>query len=293
MSKRIFVVGSINTDLVISTNQIPNEGETIKGNDFFVAKGGKGANQALASSKLGGNCLMCGCVGDDSFGKEAVESLKKNGVDVNFVKTIENTSTGTAVIILHNKNNRIIISGGANEYLSTESIDSFLENANEGDIYVTQMEYSLDVVGYGLKKAKEKGMYVVFNPSPVHENIVPYLSYCDLLIPNETEIEKLGGLDKMLNLIPTIVVTLGSKGYKIVTRNEEKQYPCLQVDAIDTTAAGDTCLGGIVAKLSEGCSIEEACEYGSLAASIACTRIGAQPSIPNKEEIDNIIRKID
>ena len=108
MPKNIFVVGSINTDLVISTNQFPEEGETIKGNNFFVAKGGKGANQALASSRLGGNCFMCGCVGDDSFGKEAIDSLKKDGVNVDHIHTIKNTSTGTAVIVLHNKNNRII-----------------------------------------------------------------------------------------------------------------------------------------------------------------------------------------
>lgn len=291
MDKNVFVVGSINTDLVISTDAFPKEGETVSGKEFFVAKGGKGANQAIATARLGGKCYMCGCVGSDSFGVEAIKAFNEDGVDTDSISVIEGVSTGTAVIVLNNQNNRIILSSGANAHLSKDQIDKFLEKAKPGDIYVTQMENPLDVIGYGLKRAKDLGLYVVLNPSPVNVDIIPYLSYCDLIIPNETEIEQLGGLEKVLNLVPLLVVTLGSKGFKIVTKDASKQHSCISVEAVDTTAAGDTCLGGIVAKLSLGYSIENAAKFGSLAASIACTRVGAQPSIPTIEEVENYINK--
>jgi ribokinase len=283
--KKIFIVGSINTDLVISTPYMPKLGETITGGDFFNAHGGKGANQAVAASKLGGQVMMCGCVGDDLFGKEALLSLAQAGVNTSFIRQCNGVATGTAIIVVEHGDNRIILDKGANALLTQNDIDVFLEQASDGDIYLTQLENPIEVIGYGLKKAKEKGMYVVLNPAPANKGIEEYLEYCDLVTPNETELEILGGKEALLKKVKTLIVTLGSEGFEIVSKTEEQKYPCIKITPVDTTAAGDTLCGGLVAQLSQGKSLQEAAKFGSLAASIACTRKGAQPSIPTYEEV--------
>ena len=287
--RKIFIVGSINTDLVISAPYMPKAGETLTGNGFFTAHGGKGANQAVAAARLGGKVFMCGCVGDDDFGVSAVEALKKDGIDVSDIREVKGVPTGTAVIIIENGDNRIILDKGANAYLSKEDIDRALSKASAGDIYLTQLENPIGVIGYGLKKAKEKGLFVVLNPAPANAEIIPYIKYCDLITPNETETEILGGEKKLLESAKTLLITLGSKGFKIVTKYGEKVYPCIKVKAIDTTAAGDTLCGGFVAKLSKGEKIENSAIFGSRAASIACTKKGAQTSIPTLVETDRYL----
>lgn len=284
--KKIFIVGSINTDLVISAPYMPKAGETLTGSGFFTAHGGKGANQAVAAARLGGKVFMCGCVGDDDFGVSAVEALKKDGIDVSNVREVKGVPTGTAVIIIENGDNRIILDKGTNAYLSEDDIDKTLSKASAGDIYLTQLENPIGVIGYGLKKAKEKGLFVVLNPAPANADIIPYIKYCDLIMPNETETEILGGEKKLLESAKTLLITLGSKGFKIVTKDGEKIYPCIKVKAIDTTAAGDTLCGGLAAKLSKGETIENAAIFGSKAASIACTKKGAQTSIPTLIETE-------
>lgn len=290
--KKIFIVGSVNTDLVISSPYMPESGETLTGSDFFTARGGKGANQAVAAARLGGNVSMCAVVGDDSFGNDAIESMKKEGINVDFVRKQVSTPTGTAVIIIVNGDNRIILDKGANQYLSKDDIDTFLENANKGDIFLTQLENPIDIIGYSLKKAKEKGMYVVFNPAPGNVDIIPYLGYCDLITPNETELEILGGEAKLLDCVSTLLITLGGKGFKIVTKDYSTVYPCIKINPVDTTAAGDTLCGGLVSKLSQDIDLVEAAKFGSLAASIACLSKGAQPSIPTVEQINKFLDKL-
>ena len=284
--KTVFIVGSINTDLVITTPKMPKIGETITGSNFFMAHGGKGANQAVAAARLGGKVVMCGCVGDDSFGKEAIDSFVKDGIDVSNIKTVSGVSSGTAVIVIEEGNNRIILDKGANGFLSKEDIDKTLETANPGDIYLTQLENPIEVIGYGLKKAKEKGLYVILNPAPADKSILPYVKYCDLITPNETEAELLGGEEELAKVIDTLLITLGSKGFKIIDKNGARTYPCKKIKAVDTTAAGDTLCGGLASRLAEGDSIDNAGKFGSAAATIACTRKGAQPSIPTAEEVN-------
>lgn len=286
--KKIFVTGSVNTDFVISAPYMPVGGETLTGSGFFTAKGGKGANQAVAASRLGGCVKMCACVGDDMFGKDAVEAFEQEGIDTACIRVVEGVATGTAVIVVTDGENRIILDKGANACLTKTDIDEFLTDANAGDIYLTQLENPIEVIGYGLQKAKEKGMFVVLNPAPANIDIRPYLCYCDLITPNETELEILGGKEEILNKTNAkLLVTLGSKGYSIQTKDGENTYPCIKVKAVDTTAAGDTLSGGLCAKLAQGESLEVSASFGSKAASIACTRKGAQPSVPTAEEVDN------
>ena len=286
--KKIIIAGSLNTDLVINAPYAPRGGETIMGSGFMENSGGKGANQATAVAKLGGQAYMCGCVGADGFGDTLINNLKSAGVNTDSVRKIEGVPTGVAVIVVTNGENRIIIDSGANGYLSKADIDSALRVAEAGDIFLTQLENPIDIVGYGLEKAKEKGLFTVLNPAPANVDILKYAKFVDIITPNETESEILGGKESLFDRgIKTVITTLGAAGYEIATRDGAKTYPCIKITPVDTTAAGDTATGGLCAKLAEVASIEDAMAYGSLAASIACTRKGAQMSIPTRDEVVN------
>lgn len=283
----IFIVGSLNMDLCIETPYMPKEGETITGSGFMTNGGGKGANQATAAAKLGGNVAMCGAVGCDLFGETLIKNLSAAGADVSHIKKCNDASTGIAVIVITGGNNRIILDKGANALLTEADIDEFLKTAKEGDIYLTQLENPIDIIGYGLKQAKAKGMFTILNPAPANKDISEYFNYVDLITPNETELEIFGGKDALFDAgIKKIVTTLGSRGYEIADKTSAKIYPCIKVKAVDTTAAGDTLCGGLAVGLSEGMKLEEACAFGSKAASIACTRKGAQQSIPTRKEVE-------
>ena len=286
--KKIFVVGSLNSDLVIHAPYMPVGGETLRGSDFATNNGGKGANQACACAKLGGEIYMCGCVGNDSFGQGLIDSLSKDGVHTDFIRKVDNVPTGVAVIVITEGENRIILDSGANAHLSESDIDKMLDFASEGDIYLTQLENPISVIGYGLKRAKEKGLLVILNPAPASPMIKEYLQYVDIITPNETEREILGGLEGLSGYgIDTIITTLGKDGYEIYKDGKAVNYPCIDVKVVDTTAAGDTACGGLCAMLSKGETLESAMEFGSKAASIACSRHGAQKSIPTYDEVVN------
>lgn len=287
-TKSIFITGSLNTDLVIRSPYIPAAGETVTGDGFMTAGGGKGANQATAAAKLGGSVRMCGAVGADPYGKIQLDALNRLGVDTTCIQRVIGTPTGTAVIILTDGNNRIILDKGANAALTESDIDTFLSGAKIGDIYLTQLENPVDVVGYGLRQAKLRGLFTILNPAPADVAIAAYFPWVDLIVPNETELSLLGGREALAAAgIRRIVTTLGARGYEIVDEDGVRTYPCISVNAVDTTAAGDTLCGGLAVGLAEGMSLADACAFGSRAASIACTRLGAQPSIPTRAETEN------
>ncbi len=283
--KKIFIVGSINTDLTIRAPYLPKRGETLTGDGFLIAQGGKGANQAVAAARLGGEVVFCACVGSDVFGATAVKSLQREKIDVSAIRTAEGVSSGAAVIVVIDGDNRIVLDKGANACLREEDVERALEGAKEGDILLAQLENPVNVIGYALKRGKEKGMYVVLNPAPATREIEPYLKYCDLLTPNETEAEILGGREALAAKGMELIVTLGSDGFEYYRGGKAERHPCLPVKAVDTTAAGDTLCGGLCARLAMGEELVAAAEYGSAAASLACTRRGAQPSIPTAEEV--------
>lgn len=287
--KKVFIVGSINTDLVITAPYFPQKGETLTGSDFFVAHGGKGANQAVAAARAGGRVYMCGCVGNDSFGREAIASLDADGIDTKYIRVADGVATGTAVIVVTDGDNRIILDRGANALLEREDIDAMLEEAEEGDIYLTQLENPIDIIGYGLKKAKEKGLYVILNPAPASIEISSYIEYCNLITPNETECALFGGKEALIGKCETLLITLGGDGFEINDKNGCRKYPCVKVDVVDTTAAGDTLCGTLATELAMGAELDAAARYASLTASIACSKKGAQPSIPQKEEVLRMI----
>lgn len=286
--KRIFVVGSLNMDLCIESPYMPKAGETITGSGFMTNGGGKGANQTVAAAKLGGMVRMCGVVGNDSFGQVLVNNLSLVGADTSHIRISNDAPTGIAVIVITDGNNRIILDKGANALLSEKDVDEFLSEASAGDIYLTQLENPIDVIGYGLTVAKEKGMLTILNPAPANKEILRFLPFVDLITPNETELEIFGGKDELFSQgVKTIVTTLGAEGYEIANKCGAKKYPCIKVNVADTTAAGDTLCGGLSVGLAAGKSLEEACAFGSKAATIACTKKGAQSSIPTYKEVVN------
>lgn len=290
--KNIYILGSLNTDLVISSPHMPLKGETVTGTDFMTNFGGKGANQAAACAKLGGRVVMGGCVGSDDFGAAMKKNLKDLGVDVTYIKTQKDCASGTAVIILSEGDNRIILSKGANEMVDNELIDGLLSNATEGDVFLVQLENPIEKVGYALEQAKKKSMFTVLNPAPMNKEIIPYLKYVDLITPNETELAEISGGEGILKgaasiNVPRVVVTLGSKGYYYRGGEKSFQGSSVKVKAIDTTAAGDTFTGALCVKFAEGATPEDALTFASKAAGIAVTRKGAICSIPVRSEVDN------
>ena len=285
--KRVCIAGSLNMDLCIHAPYCPKGGETLTGGNFMTNCGGKGANQATAAGKLGAEAYMCGCVGADSFGEKLIENLRAAGTDTRFVRRAENITTGIAVILVTSGENRIIFDRGANACLCAEDIDRALEHARAGDIYLTQLENPVPVIGYGLRKAKEKGLLTILNPAPADPAAAAYFAYADIVTPNESELEIFGGKERMFAAgAKVILTTLGSRGYEIAEGERSEVFPCIRVKAVDTTAAGDTLCGGLAAELARGKSLQEAAAFASKAASIACTRKGAAQSIPTRAEAE-------
>ncbi len=295
---KIFVVGSLNMDLVIKAPFMPNNGVTISGEGFMTNPGGKGANQAVAVGKLGGDSYMVGCVGKE-FGDELISTLQTYGVHTEYVEKQETVSSGIAVIVVVDGDNRIILDKGANGKIGKELIDRALENAQEGDYLIVQLEIELSMVKYALQKAKEKAMITVFNPAPATKLTTDFFTLCDYFIPNQSETEFYTGIypsdeDKakecalrLMNMgVKNVVITMGAEGSIFISSEKQHKADSFKVEAIDTTAAGDTFVGGLVTALSEGKEMEEAMRFASKASSITVIRRGAQKSIPYRSEIE-------
>jgi len=294
---KIFVVGSINMDLVINAPYCPNQGETMSGSNFLQNPGGKGANQAVAVAKLGGDSFMVGAVGN-AFGKDLIETLEGYGVNSKGVRVIDNVSSGVAVIVVVDGDNRIILDAGANGLLTKDLIDDAFKNASKGDYVICQLEVSQEIVNYTFEKAKELGMNTVLNPAPAKPLIDGILANTDYFIPNQTETELYtkiypesdesikSAYQTLKNLgVKNLLITLGVQGSTFINDKEFIHVNAHKVNAIDTTAAGDTFIGAFVTKLSEGASVKEAMEFASKASSITVTRRGAQVSIPYRKEL--------
>lgn len=283
-------------DLVIKTDVIPDAGVTVSGYGFMTNPGGKGANQAVAAAKSEGSVHMVGCVGKE-FGDSLINSLKGYGVDASLVQK-RGDSSGIAVIVINNNDNRIILNVGANAEVSESDVENALANARQGDFLITQLEIPIKMVLYALRIGKEKGLVTVLNPAPAAKLPQEIWQYVDWFIPNQSETRFYTGIypDSIENAtsaarklrqfgVKNTVITLGSLGSAAFTENSVVQSAAFRVEAVDTTAAGDTFVGAFVTALDRKCDLTEALRYANKAASITVTRQGAQQSIPYRGEI--------
>ena len=288
-------------DMVITTPYIPAEGETLTGSNFFLNGGGKGANQAVAAAKQNVKTYLIGNVGNDIFGKDLINNLSDYNVDTKYLHKLNETPTGVAMIIIHNNDNRIILDGGANHKVTYSQIDEALNTAEENDIFITQLENNMNAVAYGLIMAKEHKMITIFNPAPAKEINKDLYNYIDYLILNETECEILSGLypndESSIRKVyeklgvNNLIITLGSKGSLLVKKEEIIKINPNKVDAVDTTAAGDTYVGVFASQLVKGKTEVDALNYASIASSLTCLKEGAQQSIPFENEVLEYLNK--
>lgn len=302
-NKKILVVGSANTDLVISADHFPLPGETMFGHGFMTNHGGKGANQAVASARLGGNTVFIGKVGDDQFGHSTVEMLRGENIDVSALGVSADAPSGVAIIttLTTTGENSIVLDAGANAQLSAADVQQAERLFSDASIVLMQLETPIEALVEAAALGKKYGAYVVLNPAPAPQEPLPeaLLKNVDLLIPNETEASYISGVEvKSIDDIPQamdeiqklgvkdVIITVGSKGVCARINGELIQVPAFKVKAVDTTAAGDTFCGALCVALSEGKSLPDAILFGNKAASISVTRRGAQMSMPHLSEVE-------
>ena len=296
---KIVVVGSTNTDMVITGKKIPVAGETVSGGSFMMNPGGKGANQAVAVARLSaarGACTFIAKVGDDLFGRETAARMKKDGIDAKLVVDKKNAS-GTALILVDNKAQNVIsVALGANGTLSAKDIAPYKKDIEEASALLLQLETPIPTVLAAAKIAHAAGVPVILNPAPAAKLPAALLKLIDWITPNETEADLLTGIkvtdaksaakarDKFLKLgVKHVVITMGSKG--AYCGNCDKVFPCKKVKAVDCVAAGDTFNGAFVVALAEGKACKDAIAFAQKASAISVTRPGAQASVPFRKEV--------
>jgi ribokinase len=299
--KKILVVGSSNTDMVIKTNNFPAPGETILGGRFLMNAGGKGANQAVAAARLGGMVIFVGKIGDDIFGKQAVQQLEDEGINVDFVAVDPENPSGVALITVDKKGeNSIVVAPGSNGTLSPADFDKAIAELVDSEFVLMQLEIPIPTVEHIARLASQNRKKVVLNPAPASKLSDELLKNLYIITPNETEAELLTGIKvtdehsalkaaMAINIkgVEVVIITMGSAGAFLLANGKYEIISAPKVDAIDTTAAGDTFNGALVVALSEGKTIQESIAFANKAAAISVTRIGAQSSVPYRKEILN------
>jgi ribokinase len=299
--KKILVVGSSNTDMVIKTNNFPAPGETILGGRFLMNAGGKGANQAVAAARLGGVVTFVGKIGDDIFGKQAVQQLEDEGINVDFVAVDPENPSGVAMITVdRHAENSIVVAPGSNGTLSPADFDKAGTELAGSELVLMQLEIPIPTVEYIARKAAQQQKKVILNPAPAAALSDELLQNLYIITPNETEAELLTGIKitdeasalKAANQlhakgVQSVIITMGAAGAFLFENGQLQLIKAPKVEAIDTTAAGDTFNGALAVALSEGKTIAESVAFANKAAAISVTRIGAQSSVPYRKEITN------
>jgi len=296
---KILVVGSINMDLVVRVPHTPNPGETILGEKFETFPGGKGANQAVAASRMGGEVALVGRVGNDDFGDRLIQGLVENQIKTTFIIKDSEVPTGIAMItVAADGENMIVVASGANSEVSAEDVNNTRELMREADLLLVQLECPLETVSGAIDLANAYEVPVVLNPAPAQPLSKTLLEKVDYLTPNETELTLLGGekdvesgIKKLRRMgVRNLVLTMGANGARVVTDEVDQHIPAYEITVVDTTAAGDAFNGALAVGLAEGKPLLEAVRWGVAAGSLATAKHGAQPSLPTRDEVEVFLR---
>jgi len=296
----ILVIGSSNTDMVIQAPYLPTAGETVLGKKFVMNPGGKGANQAVAAARLGGNVSFLGKLGEDLFGQQAIANLQREGISTDYLLVDPKYSSGVALITVDKQGeNMIVVASGANMALTEAEIVQSQEAIAQAKLILLQLEIPLDTVELAVKIDSELGKTIILNPAPAFPLTDSLLSRVTILTPNQTEAKILTGIEvdspSTARLaaqqlykrgVANVIITLGKEGAYLFNEQVAQLIPSYTVEAVDTTAAGDTFNGALAVALSEGQEMVEAVKFANLAAAVSVTRLGAQSSLPLRQEVE-------
>ena len=306
MKSDIYIIGSSNTDMVIKSNSIPKPGETIIGGDFYSFQGGKGANQAVAASKLGGKVIFICKVGDDSLGNKSIKEYESHGINTEYICVEKGEHTGVALIMVDKEGENLIsVASGANSKLKMKDIAFIEKKLKPNDLVLIQLEIPLEVVEFIISLCYRLRIKLILNPAPFQKIDDDYLKCIHTITPNMIEAESLTGIKvfdidssrvaahKLIDKgIKNVFITMGNKGVFYITEDREGHILPKKVKAIDSTAAGDTFNGALAAALSFGMKIYDSVEFANSAASISVTKMGAQDSIPYINELEKKYRDL-
>ena len=298
----IYIIGSINTDMVAMTKNLPAPGETVMGGEFMMTAGGKGANQAVSAARLGGEVTMVGRLGEDIFGDQSIERLKHENINCDFIGRDSIAASGVALISVDDKGeNHIVVAPGANNQLDKKKVKTALDSIPDNAIILLQLEIPLETVAHIIETTRGSSRRVILDPAPAPSIALPdnFLNGLYLITPNETEATKLSGIEvqddrsaeaaaqKLLATgVNNVAITMGAKGVVLVQQDGVKFIKSPKVAAIDSTAAGDCFNGALAVSIANDLSLEQSVERACRAASISVTRKGAQDSMPSKSEVD-------
>jgi ribokinase len=290
----ITVIGSINMDLIINVSRQPKVGETIKGELFETMPGGKGANQAIASARLGASVNMIGMVGDDEFGQVLVENLQKESINVEGVETIPNVSTGVAIITLMDNDNSIVVVAGANAHVTPDYVCKYEDMIAKSDIVLSQLEIPIETVEEVAEICHKYQVPMILNPAPVDSLSASLLSKITYLTPNQIEVEKMHESETFNweDLKQKLVITKGNKGVEFFESGQEQRVPAYSVQPVDTTGAGDTFNGAVAYFMAKKKPLSAACQFANAAAALSVMKKGAQTGMPSNEDIKRFIQKV-
>lgn len=299
----IAIIGSLNMDIVVEADRPPMLGETVMGKQVHFIPGGKGANQAVASARLGAKTTMIGAVGNDAFGQELILAMRHEGIDTEAVKTVSDSPTGVASIVLAQGDNQIIVVAGANEDCLPQDLTTQEDRIADADLVLLQLEIPLETVVSAAKTAKRLGKTVVLNPAPARPLPDELLQNVDVLIPNESELFLLAGVEaghdiesamrSLLNKgVQTVVTTLGAKGAAYLSESDGAGFvPSHSVQVVDTTGAGDSFNAGFSYAYATGCSVADSVAFATKVAALAVTRLGAQAGMPTLTQVEEFNRE--
>jgi len=302
---KIVVVGSSNMDLVVRSPRIPAKGETILGGDFIMTPGGKGANQAVAAAKLGAEVFFVAKLGDDIFGRQSLSNFHKVGIHTDYVVQTKEAPSGVALITVDDAgDNVIVVAPGANLKLSPEDVRKAQSVIASSGAVAAQLEVPLETVEFAARLANDAGVPFILDPAPAQKLSDELLRMVDVLTPNETEAEILTGIevtdedsalaaakDLLQRGVKAVILTMGAKGYLLATKDAAQFVPSVKVNAVDATAAGDAFTGSLAVGLAQGKTLRDAALFANHVAALSVTKMGAQSSMPDAEQVENFIRQ--